>query len=361
MMPLHSDEPNVGYCTYSQTLSKQADAGKMTELSYETTANVLATCIKLRGASNFQRTMDEVIRDVRAICNAAHGVIMLIDFNHRTCSVLCEDLVDNQNLCLMRDTINADFYEFVESWADTIAGSNCLVIKDPHDMKVVQERNAGWYETMHRQNVESMVLFPLRYGGDLLGYIWVTNFDTRNLVRIKETLELTAFFLASEIANHQFVKRLETLGAIDLLTGVLNRNAMNNRVTELVSWLQCPAEAIGVVFADLNGLKQVNEHDGHYSGDLLLKNAALILQKIFVGNEIYRAGGDEFMIIAIGITEEELERRVRLLQMHPAVSFAVGSYYEQEGRNIRKAMRMADEKMYEDKARFYRLHPERRH
>ena len=51
-----------------------------------------------------------------------------------------------------------------------------------------------------------------------------------------------------------------------------------------------------MVFADLNGLKRINDCDGHQAGDLLLKNASMALQNAFIGDEIYRAGGDEFLI-----------------------------------------------------------------
>ena len=360
--PLRSEQENVYYCTYTQLISEEPESDRMTNLSYETASDVLATCVKLRNAKDFQKTMDEVIKDIRAICGASQCVIMLMDFNHRACSVLCEDLADDERLRSMRDIMGADFFEIAESWTDAVGGSSCFIAKDKHDWNAVRERSPEWYDNMKLNHIESLVLFPLRYGKDLLGYIWAINFDVQNVIRIKETLELTTFFLASEIASHQMVTRLEALSSIDLLTGILNRNAMNNRVLQLDPTMERPSRSCGIVFADLNGLSLLNEDEGHFAGDMLLKKAALLLQRVFVGNEIYRAGGDEFMIVAVDITETELNSRVERLRRQSAedgVSFAVGSAFDNDGRDIRRTMRLADERMYEDKALYYRLHPDR--
>ena len=117
-----------------------------------------------------------------------------------------------------------------------------------------------------------------------------------------------------------------------------------------------------VLFADLNGLKTVNDTQGHSAGDLLLKKAALLLQELFAEDDIYRAGGDEFVVIVTGCTKEALEKRVQVLKersdVPEGVCFAVGGYYVESGCDIRKAMQLADENMYRDKDDFYRRHPE---
>ena len=363
LLPLQPPNGNIHYCTYSQVISKDPDYNRLADLSYETAADVLMTCIKLRGAKDFQKTMDEVIGDIRRICCAARCAILLMDFNHRVCSVLCEDLDPDKGLRPMRQIVDADFFEIAESWSDAIDGSNCLVITDKHDWAFVKERTPAWYDNLRVSGVETLVLYPLLNGEELLGYIWTTNFDVEHIFRIKETLKLTTVFLAAEIANFQFVKRMETLGSIDLLTGIYNRNAMNNRLLQLAPRAERTPSAFGVVCADLNGLRQMNSRDGHYAGDLQLKNAALVLQKIFLGNEIYRIGGDEFLILAVDISEEELNRRVEKLRQQSSaecgVNFAVGCAYDSEGKDIRRTMRLADERMYEDKALYYRLHPEK--
>ena len=161
------------------------------------------------------------------------------------------------------------------------------------------------------------------------------------------------------------MKRLEHISYTDLLTGVKNRNAMNNRITAITNGEELLTEPYGVVFVDLNGLKQVNDEQGHQAGDLLLKKAALILQEIFVDEDIYRAGGDEFLIITAGCDQQQFDKKIELLRKKASdpdnVSFSIGVSYGDHGCDVRDAMGVADGKMYDDKQQFYVLHPERKH
>lgn len=100
--------------------------------------------------------------------------------------------------------------------------------------------------------------------------MWVTNFDTSKTLQIKETLEISTFFIASEIANYQLLNKLEVLSNMDLLTNVQNRNSMNNRISQFLNG-EVTYKSLAVVFADLNGLKPVNDIQGHDAGDNLLK------------------------------------------------------------------------------------------
>lgn len=363
-LPLNIDDPHKCYCTYTQELSTEASSEQMANLSAKTTSDVLQTCIKLRSSKNFLKTMDEIIGDIRTICGAKYCCVLLTDFKERTCSLLSESIYPGSGLPSFKELLTDSFIDFAKSWLETIAGSNCLIIKDDSDMQEVKLRNPSWYRSLHSSNVKSLVLFPLQYNDETIGFIWATDFDTKDTDRIKETLELTTFFIASEIANYQLLQRLEMLSSTDMLTGVLNRNAMNNRVLRMVSGRERPPQSIGVVFADLNGLKPVNDHDGHNAGDCLLKEAAMILKLTFEGCEIYRAGGDEFVIVALDKPKKKLETLVEKIRNDSTdpenVSFAIGFYYDDKGGDIRVAMREADALMYEDKKRFYDRFPESR-
>ncbi|MDD6825081.1 MAG: diguanylate cyclase [Oscillospiraceae bacterium] len=77
------------------------------------------------------------------------------------------------------------------------------------------------------------------------------------------------------------------MGLIDTLSGVYNRNAMNNRIDEYYSKKIALPYSIGVVFADINGLKRVNDQEGHQAGDRLIQSAAQLLKDAFSGYDIY--------------------------------------------------------------------------
>ncbi|MBO5535972.1 MAG: GGDEF domain-containing protein, partial [Clostridia bacterium] len=122
---------------------------------------------------------------------------------------------------------------------------------------------------------------------------------------------------------------------------------------------------VGVLFADLNGLKQANDTKGHSAGDELIRAGARVLRSVFHDEEVFRAGGDEFTVIVVGITAGEMEEKKRQIRERSGndVNLAIGVSIEKDCRNVRTALRKADEDMYEDKRNYYESHPEmkRRH
>ncbi len=362
MMPLCSDRNDVGYCLYSMMVSSTSQNGTMSSLSNETAAEVLNTCIKLRGTSDFVGTINDVVADIRRICDARHVCLLMVDYTKRSCFMLAQAYADSAVRKSMNHWQDEEHFELVETWADIIDDKSCLIVRNEDDMLPIKEKNPGWYQSLHNASVDSIVLFPLRAAGSLIGYIWATNFEIMHTVHIKDTLELTTFFLASEIYDYQSMNRLQRMSTIDELTGVMNRNAMNNRVDLLHSAPEGEGHNVGVIFADLNGLKTVNDRDGHQAGDLMLKNAAMALQNVFIGDEIYRAGGDEFVIILPNVSQEDIEQKVESLRSISAtygnVSFAIGSSLQDDLNKIHDALSIADKAMYEDKDHFYRTHPE---
>ena len=357
LMPLDSDQENIGYCIYCYDVAPKADSSAMADLSADTAADVLKACIKLRGSQNIRQAFQEVIEDIGAICGSDHCCVLLTDDEKHECTTFAEFLREGSGLYPMSRYIQG-FYEIAQTWPDTLAGSTCIIIKDEHDMEKLQEQNPVWKASLDQAGVKTVVLYPLRHGGELLGYMWALNFNVENVLKIKETLELTTFFLASEISNYLLLDKLKVLSTIDTLTSVRNRNEMNNRVDRIVAGNEPVPQ--GVLFADLNGLKRVNDEQGHAAGDKMLRAAASILQSVFHDGEVYRAGGDEFMILVNEISEDDVQDRVARVHFLSGktenVRFSIGVCYGK--KNIRKAMRLADERMYAFKNGYYEAHPE---
>ncbi|MCR5501619.1 MAG: GGDEF domain-containing protein [Lachnospiraceae bacterium] len=358
LLPLDSESKDRGFCLYSFSISPQVDRNRMSDLAPDTANAVLKSCIKLRGADDFLTAMHEVSCDIRAICGASRCTILGMNNDDEVCTILGNAHLPEFHPFPADEKTKRSFYKLMLTWNDTLAGSTCLIVKNKQDMLVLKERNPVWYESLSRNGVDSLALFPLKFNGQLLGYIWVTNFVVENAVRIKEVLELTTFFISSEIANYQMLKRLEILSTMDILTGTLNRNAMNNRVDNFDETAG-DIKTLGIIFADLNGLKMVNDSNGHSEGDRFLKKTAAALRQIFVDDEIYRAGGDEFMILVPDNSREEFDEKVmELKEAQAKVNFAMGTCFQEGNIDIRAALRAADESMYSNKEKYYSGHPE---
>ncbi|MCR4690189.1 MAG: EAL domain-containing protein [Lachnospiraceae bacterium] len=360
-LPLGQEVGEICYCLYIMEINFEPDSQNFASTSSDIASSVLDTCIKLRGTKDFRDTMYEVIGGIRELCDAEHCCILTMDEYERSCDVLCEAFREGSKLLSMEHYADKDFYDIADSWTSTIAGSNCLIAKNEQDMEIVKERNPIWFDSLTSAGVNNIVLFPLKSRNQLLGYMWALNFDPGRAVKIKETLEATSFILGAELGNNLLLDRLRLLSSKDMLTGVMNRNEMNNYVDELSRGVKDDG-SVGVIFADLNGLKTVNDQSGHNAGDKLLKNAAKVLRSLFPEKSIFRAGGDEFAIIVADVTEADVEEKIEQIrkgsEKYDSLSFALGGCVEKSSSNVRMALRHADERMYLDKQKYYETYPE---
>lgn len=363
-LPVEADDDGLCYCTYTMEMNFEPSSETLSSVSSELASHALEIAIRLRSSDKFEQAMGDVVTEIREFTGAPYGCILLTDTRQRSCRVLTESLAEGTMLKPMKTYIDDKFYDIVETWENTVAGSNCLIAKNSQDMEVVKERNPAWYESLVGAGVERIVLFPLKSHGELLGYIWVVNFNADDSAKIKGYLELATYILAAEVDNYLLLRNLKTLSSTDMLTGVLNRNEMNNRVDAIAEGRESIELPGGVVFADLNGLKVVNDEQGHPAGDQLLKDGAATLVEVFGAESVFRAGGDEYVVIMGGITEEGLREKVAAVRevskRYGNVSFALGYCAFEKSEDLRLALHIADERMYADKDAHYGRNQARR-
>ncbi|MBR5096663.1 MAG: GGDEF domain-containing protein [Treponema sp.] len=361
-IPLSSDVDydNICHFLFFFEFTKAPESQKMSDISAGTASFVIQTCINLRGSESFHESMKVVISDIQKQTGSFCSSIIMIDKERQKYATLCSKFSD--------DNVTIEDYEpylspeVVFSWEDTLKNRDVVIIKDEYDMASLEKQNPVWVESLRGAGVKSLLLVPLSQGKKMFGVLFVSNFDVERIVEIKEFIELTAFFLSSEIANNDLMERLEFMSNVDFLTNVKNRNSMNARVDFHVSKKRLVPAPFGVIFTDLNGLKQKNDSGGHEAGDDLLKNAALLLKKHFEDDEIYRSGGDEFVVIVPDCSKAKFEEKVAELRSESGygakVSLAIGADWSDKSDDLRLCMHNADEAMYADKNKFYSEHPD---
>ena len=360
-LPLESDREDMGYCMYIMEVDFVPDPRNFSSIPGETAAIVLETCIKLKGTRNFLLSIQDVVEDIRDLCDAEHCCILLVDDYERSCSVAGEAFAPGSKLLPMEHYLEG-FYDITLTWEDTLNDSDCIVVRNEQEMDFLRDINPVWHASITGAGGKSVVLFPLKSNGKRVGYMWAINFVKDDADTIKQTLELTTFILGSEIGNYLLIDRLKILSSKDMLTGVLNRNEMNNLVTSLCDKTTKTNENAGVIFFDLNGLKAINDSRGHSEGDRLLRDAATAIREVFDEDTIFRAGGDEFTVIKLGFSEDELNSKIdevrKVSEKYEDLSFAIGGYVVDNAADIRTALRKADERMFEDKKKYYDEHPD---
>lgn len=155
----------------------------------------------------------------------------------------------------------------------------------------------------------------------------------------------------------QAEEKLLFLSTHDELTGLFNRAYFEAEIERLAGGRQFP---VSVVMADVDGLKAVNDNYGHGEGDRLLQEAAKVLLEAFRAEDVVaRIGGDEFVVLLPGadsaIVAGLLERitasqeAVNCSGVDCPVRLSIGAATVLSGTGLRKALKLADKKMYENK------------
>ena len=140
----------------------------------------------------------------------------------------------------------------------------------------------------------------------------------------------------------------------DALTGLLNRQAYYadiNSDTENITAL---------ISIDMNGLKVINDKEGHLAGDTAITTLADCFLKVAKNkHRVYRVGGDEFVIICRRCSEDTVTglcSRIRDEVAKTRYSCSVGYCYEGTGsKSVDDMLKASDENMYKEKEKYYQM------
>jgi diguanylate cyclase (GGDEF)-like protein len=159
--------------------------------------------------------------------------------------------------------------------------------------------------------------------------------------------------LEQEIEEHwRFAAEVYRQSVTDELTGLYNRRGFVKRAEQELAVLRESERPGLVLFLDLDGLKEINDAEGHDAGDQLLVDAAAVLQRLFRADDVIaRIGGDEFAVFVAGYADvERVLERLRE-QEESGVRFSVGAAVFDPALpvGLYDLLGAADADMYDDK------------
>lgn len=197
----------------------------------------------------------------------------------------------------------------------------------------------------------------MEQNGELAGYLGVDNPPPDKIINIASLLQTLCYFVSLALQHAESQKKLSYLSYHDNSPTFYNRNRYIKDTQKLFNM----DTSLGIIYLDVNGLKDVNAQFGHEVGDALLVECARRMKMVFKKADFYRIGGDEFIIIICqSIKKESFEKRVKELSesfsKKPVCQVAIGTQWTNAVGNINEMIAEADARMYENKKEFYHKH-----
>lgn len=308
-------------------------------------ATMLNSCVgKLNSDTDIDVGINNLLATVNGYFQADRTYVFEIDPD-RDVLINTFESICGQEVSAQMDNLQEVPVSVIKVWMQNFRQGRPYYMSD-----LEQERGQPSYEMLKAQQVWRLLAVPLMKGGAMVGFLGVDNprahYDDATL------LASIQFFVTNSLDRKKQQAYLEKLSYRDMLTGLYNRNRYIER---LEAYKQVQDQQIGAIYIDLNGLKKVNDEQGHRAGDELIVRAAGTIAGIFA-EDAYRVGGDEFVVILLDVSREEFARKTEQLRrqmQENSVDASIGVVWQASTENLEDLLRRADENMYREKKRYY--------
>ncbi|MGE4618726.1 MAG: GGDEF domain-containing protein [Planctomycetota bacterium] len=248
--------------------------------------------------------LTEKIRTAPRLSTLLIGVRDEVDFFARAGTLLCSEGLGYRNVRIWSYSCG----EKKLAWSSQ--SSDCDESSLKMDMEVEDDRG--------RRRL------PLVVGEGTPGGLLELSIDPRELKLLEEAPLLMEWheevlgtigeILALTLQNLRLHDQLEKQALLDPLTGIANRLYLGSQLEKEVSRAAREGGDLGLLFADLDGFKKVNDVLGHMVGDELLQEVSTLLVNFFrESDHVCRYGGDEFVVLLPGSNLQDMELKGREL------------------------------------------------
>lgn len=286
---------------------------------------------------------------------------------------LCLDKAFAEDLKFVgNDSVNGKFINsyLIDGYPDQMIIA--LAWENNQYTKCKELSSVQMWTKLHMDDISHTYIFsPLHFRDRCQGYVVVVDCEFAlissqycnwvvNLSNILENMR--------KQAEMQFLLgELDRMHVMDSLTGLYNRVGFARYTGERFHACAQENRQFMVLFADLDGLKVINDHFGHDKGDIAIKAVADALKSACQGDEVCaRFGGDEYVVYADHYSEddaklfcERVEENLKKCNENSNQPFKIGASYGYEmivpqiGDSIDKFIDMADNRMYQQKRAKY--------
>lgn len=308
------------------------------------------------------RTLQELSYNLKFILELAGlSSIAVCFYDEPFCVKRNEDFIlpDNSRLYIFRDS-EKEQMDFYDEGIDFDSRKNIIP-------ELLWQNNPGQY-----------IFYPIFSADKQYGYT-ICKMKNSNYASVNVYLRIIIHSLAQAFIYTKALKEKETLSIenqrllnnnsdlnlkskMDELTKIFNRRGLLQYGQQLINFsLEMETKGL-VIFADMDGLKTINDTFGHKIGDVSIETEAKVLKESFRKSDIVgRLSGDEFAVIAPGLTFEIFEKcRKKVVETNKKYSQKAGLQFElsislgavefsNENSNLAELLQQADKKLYEEK------------
>ena len=248
-----------------------------------------------------------------------------------------------------RKYFDGELFKYVEkiNSVDKSSVNFMQIIPDRHLLNT----NKELYEFLLKHDIKDVSFVIITEKNNHISILGTINPKKSTVAR--KLLEDVAICFSIAMYNKKHLNKTELAATTDSLTGALNRVAYKKDI--LVFDEERP-EDFSCVYVDVNELHLRNNKYGHAAGDEMLSYIANTLKEVFFGHRVYRMGGDEFLVFAKKISQENVKQNLERFveQLKPrGYNVAVGMSYRTQNTNCEEMVREAEIRMYEAKAEYY--------
>lgn len=175
-------------------------------------------------------------------------------------------------------------------------------------------------ECKMRRKGSFAVVMPLHFRNYCYGYCVTGNYRPAIDDGFFQSFVLNLDNALETIHKHDTIaamaKRLAYNWIYDELTGVYSKTVLCSNAAKLIEEARKEKKSVGIIFADIDELKSVNDIYGRECGDILIKALASAMEQTLDDGEVMgRFGGDEFVILRTGCDEEQVQKHIERIQM----------------------------------------------
>lgn len=252
---------------------------------------------------------------------------------------------------------NVPYDNVIEVWYNEYKKNHHILIDD---LEKYRPKSEKMYQLLKPQGIRTLVTGPLEIEGKYVGFYGVDNPPVAYLNEVSELLRLISYVFAQMVSQRDEQNVLLKSSYHDEMTGVKNRRALD----EFEADERDRSKPFGYLICAINGLKHTNDTFGHDAGDSMIIDIATALAAVFGYQNVYRMGGDEFVIYDFADNEKVFLDEIAQVRKYiekKGRSVSIGHVYCPPGVNdIREIRSQAEEQVYAEKRSYYNGHMDRR-